>query len=330
MSLATHEFVSAKAPRRRALGRQADDKTYRRRNSRHRSARKARRGDGCGDLQCLARPPGAGLPGPKARAGRPDPRHRLFRPDRQAVAAAEIFSQGLLIAPSRHHADLEHPRERRADRRAARRRDDVPPRHDSRRGAEQGDDALLGRRFLRPAATRCSPPAMPPTTRSDPALRQKLEGKKALHHYNYGSTIKGDGRGTAAFSEQTHPVFRTHEDTGRKAVYVNRLMTVKVLDMPEDEKRAAAQRGRTTTPKSANSSTSTSGGSATCLLWDNRCSSHARTDFPSTERRLMLRTTVEGNVRPLILPPYRTPPALTIGPKNPRTSCATPRPFSGR
>ena len=34
------------------------------------------------------------------------------------------------------------------------------------------------------------------------------------------------------------------------------------------------------------------------LLWDNRCSSHARTDFPSTERRLMLRTTVKGAVRP--------------------------------
>ena len=34
------------------------------------------------------------------------------------------------------------------------------------------------------------------------------------------------------------------------------------------------------------------------LLWDNRCSSHARTDFPSTERRLMLRTTVKGAARP--------------------------------
>ena len=34
------------------------------------------------------------------------------------------------------------------------------------------------------------------------------------------------------------------------------------------------------------------------LLWDNRCSSHARTDFPSSERRLMLRTTVKGTVRP--------------------------------
>ena len=34
------------------------------------------------------------------------------------------------------------------------------------------------------------------------------------------------------------------------------------------------------------------------LVWDNRCSSHARDDFPSDQRRLMLRTTVRGTVRP--------------------------------
>ena len=27
----------------------------------------------------------------------------------------------------------------------------------------------------------------------DPAVRNKLEGRKAQHHYNYGSTQKGDG-----------------------------------------------------------------------------------------------------------------------------------------
>jgi alpha-ketoglutarate-dependent taurine dioxygenase len=35
-----------------------------------------------------------------------------------------------------------------------------------------------------------------------------------------------------------------------------------------------------------------------CRLRDNRCSSHAGTDFPAEERRLMLRTTVKGNVAP--------------------------------
>src|SRR5581483_7827084 len=29
----------------------------------------------------------------------------------------------------------------------------------------------------------------------DPAIRNKLEGRKALHHYNYGSVQKGDNKG---------------------------------------------------------------------------------------------------------------------------------------
>jgi taurine dioxygenase len=29
-------------------------------------------------------------------------------------------------------------------------------------------------------------------------------------------------------------------------------------------------------------------------MWDNRCTTHARTDFPKDERRLLRRCTVEG------------------------------------
>jgi taurine dioxygenase len=131
----------------------------------------------------------------------------------------------------------------------------------------------------------------------DPAIRSRLEGKKALHHYNYGSTIRGDNRGVEAFAEQLHPVFRTHEDTGKKAVYVNRLMTVKVLDVPEDEsdRLLNAVYDHAEKPEFVYEHAWRVGD---LLLWDNRCSSHARTDFPSTERRLMFRTTVDGNVRP--------------------------------
>ncbi len=131
----------------------------------------------------------------------------------------------------------------------------------------------------------------------DPAVCSRLEGKKALHHYNYGSTIKGDDRGTEAFAECVHPVFRTHEDTGRKAIYVNRLMTVKVLDMPEDESERLlnAVYDHSEKREFVYEHVWRLGD---LLLWDNRCSSHARTDFSSTERRLMFRTTVQGTVRP--------------------------------
>src|SRR5215207_8469385 len=46
----------------------------------------------------------------------------------------------------------------------------------------------------------------------DPEIRNKLEGRKAFHHYNYGSMVKGDTHGVEAFAESVHPVFRTHEE----------------------------------------------------------------------------------------------------------------------
>jgi taurine dioxygenase len=131
----------------------------------------------------------------------------------------------------------------------------------------------------------------------DPALRDRLEGRLAKHHYNYGSTIRGDSRGTEAFAESTHPVFRTHEDTGRKAVYVNRLMTVGIVDMPqaESDRLLSLLFDHSEQRRFVYEHVWRKGD---LLLWDNRCSTHARTDFPSTERRLMLRTTVKGTVRP--------------------------------
>jgi taurine dioxygenase len=131
----------------------------------------------------------------------------------------------------------------------------------------------------------------------DPEVRNKLAGRVAIHQYNYGSTIKGDRKGTEAFGACNHPVFRTNEDTGRKAVYINRLMTIGLVDMPEAESGPLlkavfdhAERGEFVYEHIWRL--------GDLLLWDNRCSSHARTDFPSTERRLMFRTTVKGSVRP--------------------------------
>jgi taurine dioxygenase len=131
----------------------------------------------------------------------------------------------------------------------------------------------------------------------DPAIRERLEGRLAGHHYNYGSTVRGDNRGTEAFAESTHPVFRTHEDSGRKAVYVNRLMTVGIVDMPQDEADRLLNIlfDHSEQRQFVYEHVWRKGD---LLLWDNRCSTHARTDFPSTERRLMLRTTVKGTVQP--------------------------------
>ena len=130
-----------------------------------------------------------------------------------------------------------------------------------------------------------------------PEVREPLEGRRASHHYNYGSTQKGDNRGTPAFSESVHPVFRTHEETGRKAVYVNRLMTEGVVDMPKEESdRLLARVFDHSEQRDFVYEHVWRKGDL--IMWDNRCSMHARTDFPSSERRLLWRTTLKGDTRP--------------------------------
>lgn len=128
-------------------------------------------------------------------------------------------------------------------------------------------------------------------------VRGPLEGQRAFHHYNYGSVQKGDDKGTPAFSESEHPVFRTHDDTGRKAIYVNRLMTEGVVDMDQREadRLLEAVFDHSEKPEFVYEHEWQVGD---LLLWDNRCSMHARTDFPTTERRLLWRTTVAGDGRP--------------------------------
>jgi taurine dioxygenase len=132
----------------------------------------------------------------------------------------------------------------------------------------------------------------------DPAIRVRLEGRKALNHYNYGTTIRGDSsKAVEAFGEAIHPVFRTHDETGRKAIYVDRLMTMKIVDMPagESDQLLNAVFDHAEQPEYVYRHVWRVGD---LLVWDNRCSSHARDDFPSDQRRLMLRTTVKGTVRP--------------------------------
>jgi Taurine catabolism dioxygenase TauD, TfdA family len=89
----------------------------------------------------------------------------------------------------------------------------------------------------------------------------------------------------------------THEETGRKAIYVNRLMTVGIVDMPQAES-APLLNAVFDHAEKREFVYEHVWRVGDLLLWDNRCSSHARTDFASTERRLMLRTTVKGTARP--------------------------------
>ncbi len=104
--------------------------------------------------------------------------------------------------------------------------------------------------------------------------------------------------GVNQVNTSTHPVFRTHDETGRKAVNVNRLMTshIEGMDKAESDKLLAAVFDHSENPEWVYEHVWSP---HDLLLWDNRCSMHARTDFSAGERRLMLRTTIEGEARPV-------------------------------
>jgi taurine dioxygenase len=131
----------------------------------------------------------------------------------------------------------------------------------------------------------------------DAATKKRLEGLKAVNFYVYNSVKRNDRQAVDASSQAVHPVVRTHEETGRKALYVNRLMSVRIEGMEEAESDALLNSlfDHAEKPEFVYAHVWRKGD---LIVWDNRCSMHARTDFPSDQRRLLLRTTVKGTCRP--------------------------------
>jgi len=83
-------------------------------------------------------------------------------------------------------------------------------------------------------------------------------------------------------------VVRTIPETGRKSLFVSRLMTDQIIGMPEGESRAVLDTlsDHCEQPRFMYRHKWQVGD---IVLWDNRCSTHARMDFDGSQRRLMKR-----------------------------------------
>ena len=130
-------------------------------------------------------------------------------------------------------------------------------------------------------------------------LKERLSGKLALNgydpdDYNEGSSTRRPELLSPKAKTYCHPIFRTHPGTGRKALFVNRLMTLSIVGLPraesdailaflfEHQERRDFVYEHVWTP-------------GDLLIWDNRSSLHARTDFSASERRRLRRVTVLGD-----------------------------------
>jgi taurine dioxygenase len=125
-------------------------------------------------------------------------------------------------------------------------------------------------------------------------IKRRIEGRRALNAYDYDTAATKRGTKVAdGVPTYVHSVVRTHPATGRQALYVNRLMTVRIEGMTEEESNELLdflfdhQEQRQFVYEHV-------WRVGDILMWDNRCTLHARTDFSAGERRLMRRVTILG------------------------------------
>jgi taurine dioxygenase len=124
-------------------------------------------------------------------------------------------------------------------------------------------------------------------------LKAKLKGKKALHIHEYKRSEKADLSDISQIPHYFHPVFITHPDTGRKTLFVDRLMTARIEGVSAQESDAILEQLYDLGER-REFIFEHEWRLGDFLMWDNRCTIHARTDFPKEERRLLRRCTVEG------------------------------------
>ena len=129
----------------------------------------------------------------------------------------------------------------------------------------------------------------------DAALRERLAGLRAFNIYDYATQVKSGTLERAGLPQAVHPVIRTHPETGRKAVYVNRLMTEEILDLPPADGAALLETlfAAIERPDCVYEHVWQKGD---LIVWDNRCAQHARRDFPADQTRLMRRIGIAGDV----------------------------------
>ena len=126
------------------------------------------------------------------------------------------------------------------------------------------------------------------------AIKELLRGRKVLQAYNFTMLEKVDlEEGLEDIQHQWQPIFIKHPETGKTALYVSRLISAVIEKLPREESDDILGQliEIAEDPTVVYEHVWQPGDLA---MWDNRCSTHARTDFPATEARMLRRCTLEG------------------------------------
>ncbi len=125
-------------------------------------------------------------------------------------------------------------------------------------------------------------------------LKARLADARAMHLYYAGTTDVEKPLAETISGAQERPLFLVHHDSGRTVLYISRLMTDHIvgMDRAESDELLADLFDRTERAELVYEHVWSPGD---FVMWDNRCTNHARTDFPAGERRLLRRTTVNAD-----------------------------------
>jgi len=131
-----------------------------------------------------------------------------------------------------------------------------------------------------------------------PETKARIDGLRVIHKYRSsrrtGKVAVRPAEEMAAMPEATHPLVRTHPETGRKSLYLNpnRMEQVEGLDRAESDRLLDGLIAHAIQPKYQYRHVWRQGD---IVIWDNRSTMHkANADYPEGERRLMHRVIVAG------------------------------------
>ncbi len=134
-------------------------------------------------------------------------------------------------------------------------------------------------------------------------LKRRLAGRRVKHDgtYNSGGYLREGVTPTDDPREAPgtyHPIVCTHPETGRKCLYLGRRRNAYIegLDIAESEALLDEVWRYATRDELTWYNTWRVGD---VVLWDNRCTMHRRDPFDASSRRVMHRTQMKGEARPV-------------------------------
>jgi len=135
------------------------------------------------------------------------------------------------------------------------------------------------------------------------ALKRRIAGRRVKHDgtYNSGGYVREGVTATDDPREAPgtyHPIVCTHPETGRKCLYLGRRRNAYIegLALAESEALLDEVWRHVTRDELTWYNTWRIGD---VVLWDNRCTMHRRDPFDASSRRIMHRTQMKGEARPV-------------------------------